>query len=130
METAHYDSEGRQKVRVWQPPTINVRATKALTTGNNDVDIDLPTGKTINKVTVYVGAVTGVPVLTLYNGAVVNAEKLADADGNVHVDAAYIITQSADGFKIGNKATADVLGVRIAGLASGSGTAYINVECI
>jgi hypothetical protein len=129
METDHYDDAGRQKVRVWQPVTVNVRATKALTTGNNDVDITIPAGKIVNRVSCYVGAVTGVPVMTLYRGAVSAGIPLQDNDGNPIASQVYIITQSADAFKVG-QSCGTTLGVRIAGLASGSGTAYINVECV
>jgi hypothetical protein len=129
METDHYDDAGRQKVRVWQPVTVNVRATKALSTGNNDVDITLPADKIVNRVSINVGAVTGVPVMSLYSGSVAAGTLLADNAGNAIANQVYILTQSADAFKVG-KSSGTVLGVRIAGLASGSGTAYINVECV
>jgi hypothetical protein len=129
METDHYDDAGRQKVRVWQPVTVNVRATKALATGNNDVDITIPSGKIVNRVSLYVGAVTGVPTMSLYSGSVASGTLLQDNDGNAIAENVYVITQSADAFKVG-KSAGSVLGVRIAGLASGTGTAYINVECV
>lgn len=101
---------------IWQEGT-----TKSCTTGNNDKDLTLAAGTSqeVYEVIVSIPGAIGAPTIVFYDGAV--------ATGTPLTSALYIAAQSPEGFKI-NSPISGILGMRIAGITSGTPTAYINVR--
>lgn len=102
--------------------TWNEGATDSLTTGNNDSTIDLAKGdigQVVHKIYISIPGAVGTPTVVFYDGAAATTP----ISGTL-----YIGAEPGEGFILNKALQTGTLGIRIAGLSSGTPTALINVR--